>query len=49
MGERCDNCNRDMDHPELTHCSDECLFETMKHIRPIDEMPDDNWDSNPWV
>jgi len=46
MGEKCLNCNKKMDYPELTHCSDECLFDEIKIDKPIDEMLstyDNNW------
>jgi len=44
MGERCQNCDKKMDYPELTHCSDDCLFDEIKN-----GMPTDDWDSNPWI
>ena len=50
MGERCKNCKKKMNCPELTHCSDECLFDEIKIKRSIEDMPSiDDWDSNPWV
>ena len=50
MGDKCQNCKRKMDHPELTHCSDECLFDEIKNIESIDQnTPMDDWDSNPWI
>ena len=38
MGEKCLNCNKKMEYPELTHCSDECLFDEIKIDKPIDGM-----------
>jgi len=41
-----------MDYPELTHCSDECLFNEIKIKRSIDDDAFsliDDWDSNPWI
>lgn len=52
MGEKCQNCSKKMDSPELTHCSDECLFDEIKIERSIDDgafSPTDDWDSSPWV
>jgi len=53
MGEKCQNCNKKMDYPELTHCSDECLFYEIKIERTIDDddafSSTDDWDSNPWI
>jgi len=52
MGEKCRNCKKKMDYPELTHCSDECLFDGEKIERSIDDAfysSIDDWDSNPWV
>ena len=52
MGEKCQNCNKKMDCPELTHCSDEYLFYEIKIERTIDDdafSSTDDWDSSPWV
>ena len=50
MGEKCQNCNKKMDSPELTHCSDECLFDEIKYEKSTDGMSSiDDWDSNPWI
>lgn len=53
MGKACENCDKAMKDPELTHCSDECL---MEHIKKSEsEQGDDEknakyWDekSDPW-
>ncbi len=49
MGEKCHNCDKEMDYPWLTHCSDECLFEGIKNTESISNTPIENWDNNPWV
>ena len=30
MNKKCLNCGRIMKEPELTHCSDECMFKQVK-------------------
>lgn len=55
MGEFCQNCKKEMKHPELTHCSDECLYDEMKIDKTVDDfmsLPvdvDNDWDSKPWI
>ena len=52
MGKRCQNCDKEMDNPELTHCSDECLFDTIKDSVLLENnnmSTMDDWDSNPWI
>ncbi len=52
MGEFCQNCRKEMEHPELTHCSDECLFDEMNNEKIVDDMPfgdNDGWNSKPWI
>ena len=53
MGERCQNCDKEMDNTELTHCSDECLFDTIKDSVSLEGdnamSTIDDWDANPWV
>lgn len=49
MGENCQRCNRKMDYPWLTHCSDKCLFDIVKNSESISDTPVEDWDSNPWI
>ena len=51
MGELCQNCKKEMEHPDLTHCSDECLFDEIKNEKPFDEISftEDVWNSKSWV
>ncbi len=51
MGEKCQNCNKKIDNPELTYCSDECLFDQIPEANPIGKKVSsmDDWDSNSWI
>lgn len=41
-----------MKHPELSHCSDECILEDIKNSKPLDESSKgiESWneESDPW-
>ncbi|GKS67561.1 hypothetical protein YTPLAS73_11080 [Nitrosarchaeum sp.] len=49
MAEKCENCNKILDNPYLTHCSEECLFEILKNSKSVTDNPTDDWDNNPWI
>jgi len=31
----CKNCGKELDNPQATHCSDECLFTSIKNSKPF--------------
>ena len=33
MGKKCKNCGKELKDPRLTHCSDKCLFESIKNSK----------------
>ena len=35
MPKFCKNCGKELDNPHATHCSDECLFTTIKNSKPF--------------
>ncbi len=37
MGKFCMNCRKLMEKPELSHCSEECLFEDLKDTKSLKE------------
>ena len=36
MTKKCKTCGKELTDPDLTHCSDKCLFETTKNSKPFD-------------
>ena len=52
MGQYCENCEKFMKNPDLTHCSDECLLISIKNSYSLDEYGYSaiTWDekSDPW-
>lgn len=52
MGKYCENCEKFMKNPEMTHCSDECLLFSMKNSDSLSEFGYSaiTWDekSDPW-
>lgn len=52
MGKWCLNCGKIMKDPELTHCSDECLMESLKKSKSKrkDDKGVEYWqeESDPW-
>jgi len=35
MSAKCKYCGKKLEHKELTHCSDECLFSSIKKSKPF--------------
>ena len=35
MAKNCEVCGEIMENPDLTHCSDECLFESVKSSKSV--------------
>ena len=35
MAKNCEVCGKKIENPDLTHCSDECLFKSVKSSRSI--------------
>jgi len=33
MGKKCENCSKELENQHLTHCSDKCLFESIKNYK----------------
>jgi hypothetical protein len=52
MGQYCKNCRKFMKNLEMTHCSDECLFVSMKTSTSLNDTGINaiSWDekSDPW-
>ena len=53
MGQHCENCKKFMKNSDLTHCSDECLLESIRNSKSLEESEIDalSWDerSDPWI
>ena len=53
MGKYCKTCKKFMKNPQLTHCSDECLFSAFREGDSLSEfgIGVSLWDekSDPWV
>ncbi len=37
MAQYCENCGKFMKNSDVTHCSDECLFELIKNSESLNE------------
>lgn len=37
---KCENCGKVLEHTQSTHCSDECLFASIKNSQPF--MPENS-------
>jgi hypothetical protein len=52
MGKFCEKCRKLMKNPDLSHCSDECLFEDIKDSRSLkeDTKGAESWNekTDPW-
>lgn len=50
MGKYCENCEKFMKNPDLTHCSDECLLISIKNSNSLEGYGAITWDdkSDPW-
>jgi hypothetical protein len=52
MGKFCEECQKLMKNPDLSHCSDECLFEDIKNSKSLKDDAKDaefwNEKTNPW-
>jgi len=51
MGKFCKRCGKIMKKPELSHCSDECLFADIKNSHPIEKAKGaESWEekTDPW-
>ena len=33
MGKKCENCGKKLENGRLTHCSDKCIFESVKKCK----------------
>ena len=50
MESRCEHCGEELEHPKLTHCSNECLFTVIRNSKSISSTPAETWDDNePWI
>lgn len=39
----CQTCGKELDHPALTHCSNECIFAKLWHTESVSDMPIETW------
>ena len=47
---RCAQCGGKLSGPEVTHCSDECLFKGIRNSKSISGKPVEFWgDNDPWI
>ena len=53
MAQYCENCKKFMKNPDLTHCSDECLLDSIRNSTSIIENGINaiSWDerTDPWT
>lgn len=53
MGQYCKNCEKFMKNSEMTHCSDECLLESVRNSKSLAKTSFSavSWDerSDPWI
>jgi len=53
MGQSCENCGKIMKNSNITHCSDECLLDSIKGSSSVDRKGTDalSWNekSDPWI
>jgi hypothetical protein len=52
MGQYCKNCGKKMKNPKLSHCSDECVFTSVKNSKSVsNKYKAELWDekADPWV
>jgi predicted nucleic acid-binding Zn ribbon protein len=35
LKKKCETCGREIDNSEATHCSDDCLFQSIKNSQPF--------------
>jgi len=33
MGKKCENCGKELENQRHTHCSDKCIFESIKNSK----------------
>jgi len=51
MGKFCKKCGKIMKYPELSHCSDECIFTDVKNSKSLGgDKGAESWteESDPW-
>lgn len=48
--ERCKTCGKNLDHPCLSHCSNECLFANLHNSKSVSGIPIEKWEEDePWI
>jgi len=49
MEKKCENCGTSLSFEEITHCSDDCLFENLQKTNSISRTPFEEWNpENYW-
>jgi hypothetical protein len=47
---KCKECGNHIPDVDITHCSNQCLFENLKNSKSISGSPIETWDEDePWV
>lgn len=49
MQGKCKTCGKKLPDPNITHCSNECLFYSIRNSKSISGTPIETWDDNPWI
>ena len=48
MSNQCEKCGKKIPFREVTHCSDECLFDGLETTKSISRTPFEEWNNNYW-